>query len=62
MLDNGKIIIRKVGACTYGWNPKVRESTSEIDTKGIGSMALEMDMVSSTMPMVRSTKVIGNKT
>lgn len=26
MLDNGRIIIRKAGACIYGWNLKVKAS------------------------------------
>lgn len=36
MLDNGKIIINKVGVCIFGWNQKDKENILEIDIKDIG--------------------------
>lgn len=62
MLGNGKITTNKGGECIFGLNQKVKENTSEIDTKVHGLMESEMDMESFIMPMDQSMKDIGKIT
>lgn len=62
MLGNGKITTNKDGECIFGLNQKVKENTSEIDTKVHGLMESEMDMESFIMPMDQSMKDIGKIT
>ena len=62
MWDNGKIISKKVGACIFGSNQKVKANIWEIDMRENGRMEFEMDTEFFTMQMVRSMKATGKTT
>lgn len=60
--ESGRIISKKAGVCTFGFNPKAKESTWGTDMREAGRTEFETDMESFTMQTALSTKATGKIT